>query len=188
MRGRKPRPTALRRLEGNRGKRGYNLAEPMPPEGVPSCPSHLSPVARREWRRVARSLHAMGVLTRIDRAALAAYAQCYGRWVEAEEKLRETPTLYKTPAGYIQQSPWLGIANKQLELMGRYMTELGMTPAARSRISVDPVPEPPLLIDGSLAKEKLTRMLDAIAARLPKDAESAAPAAETIRLPGDRVD
>ena len=35
----------------------------------------------------------------------------------------------------MQQSPWLGIANKQLELMGRYMTELGMTPAARSRVA-----------------------------------------------------
>ena len=45
----------------------------------------------------------------------------------------ETPPLVKTPSGYVQQSPWLAIANKQLELMGRYMTELGMTPAARSR-------------------------------------------------------
>ena len=35
----------------------------------------------------------------------------------------------------MQQSPWLGIANKQLEIMNRYMTELGMTPAARSRVS-----------------------------------------------------
>ena len=81
----------------------------------------------------------MGVLTSIDRAALAAYCQAYGRWVEAEEKLKESPALYKTASGYVQQSPWLTIANKQLELMGRYMTELGMTPAARSRVTgLDP--------------------------------------------------
>ena len=43
----------------------------------------------------------------------------------------------KTPSGYIQQSPWLLIANKQLEIMGRYMVELGLTPAARSRIRND---------------------------------------------------
>ena len=49
----------------------------------------------------------MGVLTPIDRAALAAYCQAYGRWVEAEEKLEETPALFKTPSGYVQQSPWL---------------------------------------------------------------------------------
>ena len=77
----------------------------------------------------------MGVLTTIDRAALAAYCQSYARWVEAEQKLKETPALLKTPSGYVQQSPWLGIANKQLELMGRYMTELGMTPASRSRVA-----------------------------------------------------
>ena len=34
----------------------------------------------------------------------------------------------------LQQSPWLGIANRQLELMGRYMAELGLTPASRSRV------------------------------------------------------
>ena len=61
---------------------------------------------------------------------------------------KETPILFKTPSGYVQQSPWLGIANKQLELMGRFMVELGMTPAARSRVTRrpraarrDPVPD-----------------------------------------------
>ena len=29
----------------------------------------------------------------------------------------------------------LGVANKQLEIMGRYMTELGMSPAARTRVA-----------------------------------------------------
>ena len=75
------------------------------------------------------------LLTTFDRAALAAYCQAWGRWVEAEERLSETPTLVRTPSGHIQQSPWLGVANKQLELMGRYMVELGLTPAARSRVS-----------------------------------------------------
>ncbi len=105
MRGRKTKPTAIRRLDGNPGKRGYNHAEPMPPEGCPACPDHLSDEARLEWDRVAESLHAMGVLTVVDRAALAAYCQAYGRWVEAEHRLRETPQLVKTPSGYIQQSP-----------------------------------------------------------------------------------
>jgi P27 family predicted phage terminase small subunit len=101
---------------------------------LPTCPSHLNPAAAAEWRRVAKALQQAGVLTTFDRAALAAYCQAWGRWVEAEERLRETPPLVKTPSGYVQQSPWLTIAHKQLELMGRYMVELGMTPAARSRV------------------------------------------------------
>ena len=44
--------------------------------------------------------------------------------------------LLKTPAGYVQQSPWLSIANKQLELMVRYMAELGLTPSARTRLAL----------------------------------------------------
>ena len=84
------------------------------------------------------------MLTFVDRAALAAYCQAYGRWVEAEQKLAETPTLIKAPSGYIQQSPWLSVANKQMELMGRCMAELGITPASRSRIalSCEPMQEP----------------------------------------------
>ena len=104
---------------------------------LPRCPSHLTAPAAREWRRVAAELHGLGVLTTIDRAALAAYCQAYGRWVEAEERMRDMPLLVRTPAGYVQQSPLLGIINKQLELMGRYLVELGMTPAARSRVIVD---------------------------------------------------
>jgi P27 family predicted phage terminase small subunit len=152
---RRPKPTAIRRLEGNRGKRAWNHDEPVAPEALPRCPEHLAPVARKEWRRVARTLHAIGVLTTIDRAALAAYCQAYARWVEAEERLKETPPLFKTPSGYVQQSPWLAIANKQLELMGRYMTELGMTPAARSRVaSFDPRMQVPELAFTTIYEEK----------------------------------
>jgi P27 family predicted phage terminase small subunit len=101
---------------------------------LPRCPPHLNSAAAAEWRRIAKALQRAGVFTTFDRAALAAYCQAWGRWVEAEERLRETPALVKTPSGYIQQSPWLTIANKQLELMGRYMVELGITPASRSRV------------------------------------------------------
>ena len=134
-RGPRPKPTAVRRMQGNPGKRAYNHDEPIPPEEMPDCPRHLGETARAEWDRLAAVLFRMGVLTTVDRAALAAYCQCYGRWAEAEEKLQTTPMLLKTSTGYVQQSPWLSIANKQLELMGRYMAELGLTPASRSRVA-----------------------------------------------------
>ena len=68
--------------------------------------------------------------------ALATYCQAYGRWVEAERRLAETPPLLKTPAGYVQASPWIAISNKQVELMTRLMGELGLSPSARSRLAV----------------------------------------------------
>lgn len=115
---------------------------PVAPEGgshpLPRCPAHLDGAARNEWRRLAGPLHKAGVLTTADRAAFAAYCQAYSRWVEAEEQLKTGPKLIKTRTGYVQQSPWLSIANKQLELMGRFMAELGLTPSARSRLQVSP--------------------------------------------------
>ena len=135
MRGRKPKPTKLKLLEGNPGKRPIGR-EPQPPASQPTCPAHLSPTAKAEWKRLAQTLNKIGVLTQVDRAALAAYCQAYGRWVEAEKKLKETPVLLKTPAGYVQQSPWLTVANKQMELMARYMAELGLTPSSRTRLAV----------------------------------------------------
>ena len=88
----------------------------------------------------------MGVLTVADRAAFAAYCQAYSRWAEAERKLAETPMLIKAPTGYVQQSPWLSIANRQMDLMCRYMTEMGLTPASRTRIAVPPEAQEPTVI------------------------------------------
>ncbi len=136
MRGRKPKPTALKLVDGNPGKRPIRGAEPKPPTALPTCPAHLSPTAKTEWRRLARILNEIGLLTQIDRTVLAAYCQAYGRWVGAERRLAETPPLLKTPAGYVQVSPWITISNKQVELMTRLMAELGLTPSARSRLAI----------------------------------------------------
>jgi P27 family predicted phage terminase small subunit len=138
MRGRKPKPTHLKLLEGNPGHRPINGAEPKPKRGLPTCPAHLNPSAKAEWKRLVQEFQEIGILTLIDRGVLAGYCQSWGRWVEAERKLKETPPLIKTPAGYVQLSPWLTIANREREFMLRYMAELGLTPSSRTRISVTP--------------------------------------------------
>ena len=134
MRGRKPLATAVKLALGNPGKRPLNRREPKPVTAIPTCPAHLMPTATTEWKRLARYLHDLGVISELDRAALAAYCQAYGRWVEAEKKLKETPHLLKTPAGYVQTSPWLAISNKNVELMHKFMCELGLSPVSRSRV------------------------------------------------------
>ena len=49
MAGRKPKPTSLKVLEGNPGKRQLNPNEPKPDASVPKCPAWLSKEAKREW-------------------------------------------------------------------------------------------------------------------------------------------
>jgi P27 family predicted phage terminase small subunit len=136
MRGRKPTPTALRLVQGNPGNRPLNHNEPEPEAVMPTCPSHLCPSAKAEWRRIGRQMQNLGMISLLDRAVLAGYCQAYGRWVEAERKLHEMPMLLKMPSGYIQHNPWLTIANKQLELMLKFGSELGLSPSTRSRVSV----------------------------------------------------
>ena len=136
-------------LEGNPGKRPVNGREPEPPGSRPTCPSHLSTTAKAEWKRIAGTLNEIGIVTQVDRTVLAAHCQAYGRWVEAEKKLAETPVFLKTPAGYVQQSPWLTISNNQMELMAKYMAELGLTPSSRSRLAIS-IPDGPKPWDDSV--------------------------------------
>ena len=108
MRGRKPKPTRLKLIEGNPGKRPLNKHEPKPEPKVPTCPAHLCPAAKAEWKRLSRELFVLGIVTALDRAALAAYCQAYGRWAEAERKLKETPMLIKLPVRLHPAKPLAG--------------------------------------------------------------------------------
>ena len=143
-RGPAPKPTALKRLQGNPGKRALNVSEPRPTATMPRCPTHLQGEARAEWRRVARGLHDAGLLTQIDRAALAVYCQAWGRWVKAEAQVARHGEVVKTAAGNVMQNPYLSIANRAMKQMREMARELGMTPSARSQIKVVPPDEPSL--------------------------------------------
>ena len=133
-RGRKPKPTALKLLEGNPGKRPINEHEPVPPKGTVKCPTWLEPEAKKEWKRLAPSLEAMGVLTQADLTAFAGYCQAYARWKEAEEFISQHGSIFQTPSGYVQQVPQVSIAQQNLKIMQRFCSEFGLTPATRARI------------------------------------------------------
>lgn len=136
MAGRKPKPTALKELAGNPGKRPLNTREPKPRTELPPCPRHLTGEARREWRRMGGELARMGVVTAVDRAALAAYCVAWARWVDAEGQVAKLGTIVKTANGNLIQNPYLAVANRALEQMTRLATEFGMTPSSRSRVQV----------------------------------------------------
>lgn len=88
MRGRKPKPTNLKLLHGNPGKRQPNPNEPKPTQEVPRCPSVLDPIARKEWRRFAKVLDRLGLLTEVDGSAFAAYCDQYSLLVQINRDLR----------------------------------------------------------------------------------------------------
>jgi P27 family predicted phage terminase small subunit len=135
QRGRKPKPTAIKELEGNPGKRPLNADEPKPERKAPPCPKWLEPEAKKEWRRLSKQLEQIGVLTEVDQAAFASYCQAYARWKEAEEFMTQHGTIVKTKSGYWQTVPQVSIAQTYLKIMNKIAEQFGLTPAARSRIT-----------------------------------------------------
>jgi P27 family predicted phage terminase small subunit len=98
------------------------------------------------WRRVSAELYNLGLLTVVDRAALAAYCQSYSTWKQATDAINQMAArdqltrglMIKTTNGNAIQNPLIGTANKAASDMVRYAAEFGMTPSARARISAQP--------------------------------------------------
>lgn len=144
MRGRKPKPTHIKVITGNPGKRRLNYEEPTPEIAIPECPPELGEAARREWDRLVAELGKLNLLTRLDRAALAACCGSYALWAEATEAIHKYGSMVKSPTGFPMQSPYIAVANRQAEIMMRISAEFGFTPASRGRIAAPRRSEPDL--------------------------------------------
>ena len=137
MQGRKPKPTAIKLLEGNPGKRALNHAEPKPRVVLPRPPEHLSDDEKAKWKLTVKELYPLGLITTIDKDALAMYCVIFVRWLKAEKMVREKGEIIKTAAGNIIQNPYLSIANRALDQLNKLGAEFGMTPSSRSRVKAD---------------------------------------------------
>ena len=135
VKGRKPKPTALKVLEGNPGKRELNKSEVKPVRGaLPECPDWLETEAKAEWERLSKIMYELGILTVLDVAPFASYCQAYARWKEAEEFISQHGSIVKTKSGYWQQVPQVSIAHSNQKIMMQAASEFGLTPSARSRM------------------------------------------------------
>jgi P27 family predicted phage terminase small subunit len=134
MAGRPPKPTRLKILQGNPGKRPLNRAEPQPELGVPTRPEWLSPEAKREWSRVVPELARLGLIARIDRALIAAYCVAWGNYVEALADIKEHGKYFVTDRGYEGPRPSVGIAAKAVEQMLQLSARFGLTPSDRGKL------------------------------------------------------
>lgn len=139
-----PMPTSIRMLRGNKGKRPVNPREPQPDRKPPRCPEFLEPDAKKEWKRLCKLLLKMNVLTEADGMALACLCQTWSTLGKAQRRLNETGLLFKTPSGYVQQSPFVSIVNVCGDIVMKLAQEFGLTPAARGRLQIGPIaPESP---------------------------------------------
>jgi P27 family predicted phage terminase small subunit len=137
MRGRRPKPSALKKLQGNPGHRRLNEDEPALAPEIPECPDFVQGAGRREWRRMSALLANSNLLTAVDRTALAAYCTLYDRWLDAERQVRKGGTILLTKTGYPVLNPHVTLAQKTLAQLQKFLVEFGMTPSSRSRLRIE---------------------------------------------------
>src|SRR5690554_3781461 len=121
MRGRKPKPNAVKELTGSRW---VNPDEPELTARRPTCPAWLEPQAKALWKRIVPGLFAAGIIRYEHREALAAYCQAYARWREAEEKVsRSSQIIINKEKGTLYRNPWLDAAQSAKRDMLRIAAE-----------------------------------------------------------------
>lgn len=136
MKGRKPKPTALKVVTGNPGRRALNKNEPKAPAShAIEPPPTLSAQARVHWDKAVELLESARVITAMDVTALALLCDAHARYQQANEALAKYGMVVKSPSGFPMQSPFLAMANKASEQMLKLLTEFGMTPSSRARVS-----------------------------------------------------
>lgn len=136
----KPTPTKMRVLQGNPSGRPLpkNEAKPKAADRTPSVPTWLDDDARAIWKQHARDLWEAGLLTQIDREALAALCETTALYRTAVDMIETDGAVWTSAeTGYTQQSAWMTVRNQALAKMQSLWTEFGMTPAARTRIQVE---------------------------------------------------
>lgn len=137
MRGRKPKPTQLRLLQGNPGKRPLRENEPRPEGDLFEAPADLPEQAVPFWTRAIADAPA-GLLKNLDQRMLFAWSVAAWLHSEAIAQLSATTLLARAGKdGAIQQNPLLPIVNRQADIMRRMAVEMGFTPTSRSRISIE---------------------------------------------------
>ena len=132
----KPKPTHLKVVTGNPGKRKLSKLEPRPKSKLPAPLAELNDDGRAEWRRLTKELGALGMTTGMDWQALTTYCVAHQLWREALRHVLDQGSMVRSPKGFPLQNPYMAVVNKQAELMLKLAGEFGFTPSARARMGM----------------------------------------------------
>jgi P27 family predicted phage terminase small subunit len=135
VKGRKPKPTYLKLLAGNPGKRPLNEAEPKPKGDLAEAPEWMTDAQRAIWTE-AISHAPRGLLKKLDDSVFTAWVVARDFHRQATMACAERGLMTK---GEGKQSPYLTVVNRQAVMMVKCASELGFTPVARSRVTLGEV-------------------------------------------------
>jgi P27 family predicted phage terminase small subunit len=143
----RPKPTVLKLVQGNPGRRPINGREPLPARKKPPRPAHLSDKARKAWPKVARILSGVSVLTVADGLALEGLCEAYADYQSSREAIKAAGgEYYQVQMGegggvMWRAHPAVASRNDADRRLRAWLVEFGLTPAARSKVKIDGKPE-----------------------------------------------
>ncbi|MCU4180673.1 phage terminase small subunit P27 family [Bosea sp. BH3] len=146
--GRPPKPSRIRRLEGNRGKRAIPAS--VESRGRPLMPDHLDDEQRGLWRQIEAGMPP-GLLTLANSQAVERMTVAWSRFRECQRKIAALSMFSRGSTGQLAMSPLIRIQNLAAREMHLAGEALGLSPVARARISApESVDNDPLalLLDG----------------------------------------
>jgi P27 family predicted phage terminase small subunit len=134
-RGRPPKPTHLKLLEGNPGRRPINAQEPKPPAAEKLTPPiKLADDAKKFWRYFAPKLKEARILSEIDLHSLAAAAEWWGIYRRAMNAIRDGSLTQSSAANGTTVAAEFTVAQAAFKSCSNVMASFGLSPADRTRI------------------------------------------------------
>lgn len=141
MPGPPPKPTALKLVGGNAGKRAINKKEPKPKAKRPKVPAHLSPKAKTAFRKVCNLLEDMGVLTIADGLALEMLCDAYAEWRDLRKTIETEGATYETTGTsgdvVVKARPEVAMASDAWKRVKSMAAEFGLTASSRTKLQVN---------------------------------------------------
>lgn len=138
MAGRPPKPTKLKLVQGNPGKRPLPEFEPEPERGIPAPPAWFPADYFDLWAEIAPTLEEMRVLSLADGPALVLLVSAYAEWHSARKVLETEGRTYgtRTATGepVIKSHPMCVSEADLWKRVCAMLQQFGLTPSARSKV------------------------------------------------------
>lgn len=151
------KPSELKLMNGNPGKRPIRDNEPRPKSIIPKMPKDIDRDAAKTWKRLAPALHKLGLLTELDGDALAHLCQIRSRVmvihqaikdnqaIKGNQGIKNNDLLLDTEISTdsegrehrrVRVSLYTKLEKQYYQLFRLYASDFGLTPRGRAGLAV----------------------------------------------------
>ena len=136
MPGPRPKPTYIKILQGNPGRRPLPEDEPEPDGNLVDPPATMRDARQLAiWRQCIENAPE-GLLKKLDENVLMRFVAAQANWENANDQVVRMGLIANGPGDVPMQNPYLSVLNNQARIMRACSDEIGLSPAARTRVKV----------------------------------------------------